>query len=225
MASLPRLFLIAFVFLGFIAIGTNARPGLHFHPCKTLFISYTISSIKSPQSRNPNDRNPSRFFTIFSEIREFHPRIILPSVELITDDGRPDLRRPIRHFRGDDVVKPDIARPSYPFGFSHFGSLRERTKDILSVVVALLFGVGCGALTSATMYLAWSLITNRFEFNDSEREGEDGDDSDGFDDYDVKKMGYVKIPDDTVAVQVKQVKLMTANKFNFDGYKKHYCPE
>ncbi|KAG2722800.1 hypothetical protein I3760_02G142900 [Carya illinoinensis] len=33
-------------------------------------------------------------------------------------------------------------------------SLRDRTKDILSVVVALLFGVGCGALTAATMYLA-----------------------------------------------------------------------
>ncbi|XP_043695546.1 uncharacterized protein LOC122646122 [Telopea speciosissima] len=204
MASIPRHFFIASIFLGLLFIRANARPGVHFHPCKTIFISYTISSIKSPLSENPNDPNPSGFFTIFSEIREFNPRIILPSVELIGDDGRPDLRHPIRHFHGEDVVKSDIVRPPYPFGF---GSIRERTKDILSVVVALLFGVGCGALTSATMYLAWSLITNRFEFNDSEREGEDGDDSDGFGDYDVKKLGYVKIPDDTVAVAapVKQV--------------------
>ncbi|KAF9603578.1 hypothetical protein IFM89_037077 [Coptis chinensis] len=70
-------------------------------------------------------------------------------------------------------------------------SLRERTKDILSVVVALLFGVGCGALTSATMYLAWSLITNRFE-----ESHDDGDFSDDDDVASFKKMGYCKIPDD-----------------------------
>ncbi|KAJ4975056.1 hypothetical protein NE237_008230 [Protea cynaroides] len=178
MASISGRFLIGFIFLGLLAIGTNARPGVHFHPCKTLFISYTISSIKSPLSEDPNNPNPSGFLTVFSEIREFNPRIILPSgpsVEFIAHGGRPDLRHPIRYSHGNDVVKPDIGRPPYPFGFFGIGSLRERTKDILSVVVALLFGVVCGALTSATI------------------------------DYDVKKMGYVKIPDDPVAAPVKEV--------------------
>ncbi|PIA60687.1 hypothetical protein AQUCO_00300300v1 [Aquilegia coerulea] len=70
-------------------------------------------------------------------------------------------------------------------------SLRDRTKDILSVVVALLFGVGCGALTSATMYLAWTLITNH-----------DSDFSSDDEDVNPKKMGYCKIPDDVPPVIV-----------------------
>lgn len=68
-----------------------------------------------------------------------------------------------------------------------FSSLRDRTKDILSVVVALLFGLGCGALIAATMYLVWSVFFNRYDYR-------------AFDDYvdedqieSPKKMGYAKI--------------------------------
>lgn len=79
-----------------------------------------------------------------------------------------------------------------PFGFLSydFSSLRDRTKDILSVVVALLFGVGCGALTAATMYMVWSLFSNRYDYHDSY-----DDDYVAEDEIDSpKKMGYVKIP-------------------------------
>ncbi|XP_043717930.1 uncharacterized protein LOC122665861 [Telopea speciosissima] len=207
MATTSRLLLIASIFLSLLAIGANSRPGIHFHPCNTLFISFTISSVKSPHFRNPNGPNPSGFFTIFSVIREFNPK----NIEFIDHDDRPVIHHPvwdqlpIQHSYRDDVVKPDIVRPMYLFGSFSIGSLREHTKDILSVLVSLLFGVGCGALTSATMYLAWSLIINRYGFNDSEREDEDGDDSDCFSDYDVKKMGYVKIPEDPIAAPAKEV--------------------
>lgn len=63
--------------------------------------------------------------------------------------------------------------------------------DIMSVVGALLFGVGCGALTASTMYLIWSLFSpNRFEFADSDDEYDEED----FDDVSPKKMGYVAVP-------------------------------
>ena len=82
-------------------------------------------------------------------------------------------------------------------------SIRDRTKDIMRVVGALLFGVGCGALTAASMYLIWSLFwPNRFEFEDSDDEFEDGND-----DYDVtsaKKMGYVAIPTKVVDDDLKK---------------------
>ncbi|KAM6562771.1 hypothetical protein CsatB_022769 [Cannabis sativa] len=42
-------------------------------------------------------------------------------------------------------------------------SLRDHTKDILNVVVALLFDVACGSLTVAIMYLAWSLFSTRYQ--------------------------------------------------------------
>ncbi|CAI0627082.1 unnamed protein product, partial [Linum tenue] len=91
-----------------------------------------------------------------------------------------------------------------PFGLSshEISSLRDRTKDILSVVVALLFGVGCGALTAATMYLVWSLFAVRSaayydELYDDEEEEEEED---------AKKIGYVKIPEaEKVAAPAKAV--------------------
>ncbi|CAN1351675.1 hypothetical protein LINPERPRIM_LOCUS42579 [Linum perenne] len=83
-----------------------------------------------------------------------------------------------------------------PFGISShsISSLRDRTKDILSVVVALLFGVGCGALTAATMYLVWSLFAARSaayydELYDDEEEDEEEED------FSPKKMGYAQIPE------------------------------
>jgi len=62
------------------------------------------------------------------------------------------------------------------------------------VVGSLLFGVGCGALTAATMFLMWSLFApNRFDQlrNESDDEFEEGDSDD--DDVSPKKMGYVAI--------------------------------
>ncbi|KAL0371103.1 UNVERIFIED_CONTAM: hypothetical protein Sangu_0428400 [Sesamum angustifolium] len=64
----------------------------------------------------------------------------------------------------------------------------------MSVVGALLFGVGCGALTAATMYFVWSLFSpGRFDFDDISSSSSDDDDDD-----DVtaakKKLGYVSIP-------------------------------
>ncbi|KAB2087737.1 hypothetical protein ES319_A04G124400v1 [Gossypium barbadense] len=51
---------------------------------------------------------------------------------------------------------PADPKPSYAFS-----SLRDRSRDILSVVVALLFGVGCGSLTAAAIYFVWIIFTAR----------------------------------------------------------------
>lgn len=79
-----------------------------------------------------------------------------------------------------------------------FDSMFDRSKDVLSVVVALLFGVGCGALTSATMYFVWMLVVGRGE-----------DEEEYYSDYDEipspKKGGYVKIATDAVPAAVKEV--------------------
>lgn len=89
---------------------------------------------------------------------------------------------------------PEEPHQVLPLGFSSYSttSLRDRAKDILSVVIALLFGVGCGALTAAAMYLLWSLVATRFEYHygfEGEEDGEDADDV-----FSPKKMGYAKIP-------------------------------
>lgn len=197
MASLTqRLLFLQLAIIAVLTVTANARP------CKTLFISsYSFSFKQNPSA--------SGFVTVVTEISRFNPRPVhdrsLPSEIFLF---------PAQHeARSEQIERNDASLPSglkkylpsssYDFDFS---SLRERTKDILSVVVALLFGVGCGALTAATMYLAWSLFSNRFYDN---RYGSPySDDDEEEDDVDVnpKKMGYVKIPAvDSAPEPVKQV--------------------
>ncbi|XP_068645384.1 uncharacterized protein [Aristolochia californica] len=146
-----------------LAIGASARP------CKTLFISYTISSFRpSLKFSDSATQNPSELF-VFAEFNDVDPK---PSRYFPTN-FIPEFRQSARF-----LDKTEVARPN-PLGFS---SLRDRTKDILSVVVALLFGVGCGALTSAAMYLVWSLVTNS---HDGESDDEDAVQDD---------TGYAKLP-------------------------------
>ncbi|KAF6155533.1 hypothetical protein GIB67_017888 [Kingdonia uniflora] len=212
MATPTLLFLSLFITI--FTIGAQARPGFHFHPCKTLLISsFTISSSFKPNLPNPNsqiDQNPSRIFTIFTETNQFYPKqqredqsdsIILNLPDMVSEFHPDFLNFDFKFphnpntFRSFETA-PRIPRPVIPFESPFVtGSLRERTKDILSVVVALLFGAGCGALTSATMYLAWSMFANRYE----PARGSDDDESDYYYEYDdvsPKKGGYAKVPAD-----------------------------
>ncbi|KAG7949355.1 hypothetical protein I3843_13G057900, partial [Carya illinoinensis] len=184
MASLTqRLFLLQMVILSLSIISTNARP------CKTLFISSYSFSFK----QNPSF---SGVITVVTEIGRFSPRPTL------------DRAFPSEIFVfpvNDEVQDRPIERDDMPFGLGYkkslssssnydYSSLRDRTKDILSVVVALLFGVGCGALTATTMYLAWSLFSNCFYDFRYGSPYSDDDEDDHDDDVNTKKLGYVKIP-------------------------------
>ncbi|KAJ9172898.1 hypothetical protein P3X46_016091 [Hevea brasiliensis] len=194
MASRNRKLLLLFsILVAFLSFSASARP------CKTLFISSYSFSIKPiyPNSHHPSS---SGFFTIVTEITQQRSsseilldRRVFPTVD---DDGDDQDSQP------KAIQKPQEA-PVLPFGLSSYdmSSLRDRTKDILSVVVALLFGVGCGALTAATMYLVWSLFSTRYDYRYEEFDGEDGDEED---DLSAKKMGYGKIPE--AGSMPKQVK-------------------
>ncbi|KAJ8531443.1 hypothetical protein K7X08_026877 [Anisodus acutangulus] len=102
-------------------------------------------------------------------------------------------------FRRSDPTRFYLTRPEMvEFYASVKSSIRDRTLDIMRVVGAMIFGVGCGALTAAIMYLMWSLFwPNRFDFEDSD---------DDEDDYDVsaKKLGYVAIPNKVVDDDLKK---------------------
>lgn len=64
--------------------------------------------------------------------------------------------------------------------------------DILSVVGALLFGVGCGAITAAVMYSLWALFNSRsVDFDEASSSSDDDADDDVIV---AKKLGYVSIP-------------------------------
>ncbi|KAL4569150.1 hypothetical protein LXL04_024781 [Taraxacum kok-saghyz] len=168
--------LLLSVIAGLFAISATARP------CKTIFFITSSSSSYYPadnhQLGNPNfpHQNPTnspRLTFFITEIHEFHRTRSFP--------------RPIFPDRAVEDVSS-----SKPYYSSASSSIRDRTMDIMSIVGALLFGVGCGALTAATMYLIWSLCSNRrLDFgSDSEEEDYDEDE----DDVTPKTNGYAPIP-------------------------------
>ncbi|XP_027335050.1 uncharacterized protein LOC113849375 [Abrus precatorius] len=161
---------VAIVLLALFATAT-ARP------CRTFIIS-------SYSFRNPS----SNTFATITEIRSLTP------LYYINDKPYDLFFHPIpRQNLAQIDDDQGASHPRAPLGFSSaydFSSLRDRTKDILSVALALLFGVGCGALTAATMYLVWSVFSTRHDYRTA--------DYDDFSDDDeiesAKKLGYVKIP-------------------------------
>ncbi|XP_030955938.1 uncharacterized protein LOC115978050 [Quercus lobata] len=187
MASLiHRVILVQLLILSVATISATARP------CKTLFISSYSFSFKPVNQKNPSSSSSSGFVTVFTEISHFNPK---PQVQEQTFPTTTEIflfRDPIH--RNDMPL--GYRKPQQPLASYDFSSLRDRTKDILSVVVALLFGVGCGALTAATMYLAWSLFSHRFSSSDYSAFPSSFSDDDDNDDDDVnpKKFGYIKIP-------------------------------
>ncbi|KFK41017.1 hypothetical protein AALP_AA2G074600 [Arabis alpina] len=149
--------------------------GIAARPCKTFLISSYSLSITPDENPNLDSDFPStRFVTVFT-IRRLSPHHVVPFF----------VNR--RHGFDKPQIQPQL---SLPFISENMNSFRDRTRDILSVVVALLFGVGCGALTAATMYLVWALVVNRHSY-DLEEDDYENDESDA---ASLKKMGYVKIP-------------------------------
>ncbi|XP_024188319.1 uncharacterized protein LOC112192703 [Rosa chinensis] len=171
-----RPLLLALLILSILAISATARP------CKSLFISSYSVSLR----RFPSSSSSSGFVTVVTEIRQLKPIRFDDAVLDNPNQNQPDAS-------ADEARQPQQRMmPLLPLS-TDLTSLRDRTKDILSVVVALLFGVGCGALTAATMYLAWSLFSTRHD--------------DDADDVSPKKVGYVKIPEAVVdSAPVKEAK-------------------
>ncbi|QHO27643.1 uncharacterized protein DS421_7g209810 [Arachis hypogaea] len=172
MAHLLQIAVVLGLLVALSATIASARP------CRTFVISsYTFAL---PSSDDPSLPSTATL-TTFTEIRSFRP---FPS-EIFFDRAVED---------SSAAVEIDSSpRLAAPFGFSseEFSSLRDRTKDILSVVVALLFGVGCGALTAATMYLVWSMFSSRYEYR-YEDYLDDDEEEDKIES--PKKLGYVQIP-------------------------------
>ncbi|CAN0913880.1 hypothetical protein LINGRAHAP2_LOCUS28197 [Linum grandiflorum] len=195
MASTSRVavFLLFTVLIGFLSSSASAA-----RPCKTLYISsYTVSVRPLHSFRFPNPslgRRSAGFVAIVTEIGH-QSSSLDSSSDLIVDRAVfPGFVHRREEQQQQQQQEQGFAR-LLPFGVSShdISSLRDRTKDILSVVVALLFGVGCGALTAASMYLVWSLFAARsgasyYYESDYDEEEED-------DDASPKKNGYVAIPE------------------------------
>ncbi|XP_071724503.1 uncharacterized protein [Rutidosis leptorrhynchoides] len=203
-----RLVLSLTILIGIISISaTTARP------CRggAFFIStYSFSTVVNNNNPNQNpNRNSHNFLllkplpfgslTIFSDFKNpngddtfeifVERRLRFPhELEIL----RQQRLQEERHLQ-QALYEQRQNNPFELFSSQDFTSLRDRTKDILSVVVALLFGVGCGALAASTMYLVWTLFAHRYEYLHADQFDSDSE-SDEADVESPKKMGYVTIP-------------------------------
>ncbi|KAG6435112.1 hypothetical protein SASPL_106763 [Salvia splendens] len=177
--SAPPLLLLL---LSLLAVTSSARP------CRTFFYfsatTTTISTTYYPHHSLPANPNPN------SAQNPHYVAFIFTTTHKPFSSHRPSL-----NFNSDSHSSPAMTSSSSGFPLNFYStvssSIRDRTKDILSVVGALLFGVGCGALTGALMYFLWALFApGRFDFNDLSDEEEEEDDVAAA----KKKLGYVAIP-------------------------------
>ncbi|ESQ28806.1 hypothetical protein EUTSA_v10019176mg [Eutrema salsugineum] len=180
-SSSSYLFLLIAIIVSSLSVSTIAA-----RPCKTFLISsYSLSITPEENPNHESDLSSTRFVTVFT-IRRLNPHPIVPFFVNRRHGFLPSAVEKPQIQRSED----DRAQSAFPMIFDNINSFRDRTRDILSVVVALLFGVGCGALTAATMYLVWALVVNRHSYNFEEDDFE----NDESDEASLKKLGYVKIP-------------------------------
>ncbi|XP_057724749.1 uncharacterized protein LOC130940579 [Arachis stenosperma] len=159
-----------------------STPGASARPCRSFLISsYTFSLPSSDDPSLPSSSTLTTFAEIYS-FRHFPAKVFFTRS---ISDSSVGMTEP--HRRSPET------RPAATLGFSaeEFGSLRDRTKDLLSVVAALLFGVGCGALTATTIYLVWSSFSSRHDYRYDDYLDDEEDEKINS----SKKLGYVKIPE------------------------------
>ncbi|KAL8108856.1 uncharacterized protein LOC141674095 [Apium graveolens] len=170
--AIHRLLFLVTILVAATTISVNARP------CKTILFITSSSSSSLPTNQNPNFLFPNPRFITFSYTHQqppFHKFTFNKPDSFLTSDDKSTLN----------------------YDSSVGNSIRDRTLDILSIVSALLFGVGCGALAAATMYLMWYICSARgFDLGVDDEEDEVS--------AAKNKLGYVAVPVD-VPAPVKQV--------------------
>lgn len=64
-------------------------------------------------------------------------------------------------------------------------TFQKRARDVLSILIALLLGALCGAITSTIFHVIWALATHRYRLSSAEAGGVGADPND---------FGYQKLP-------------------------------
>ncbi|XP_075481155.1 uncharacterized protein LOC142521864 [Primulina tabacum] len=197
MSSLPLLLLL---------LAAAAAAG---RPCKTIFYFSATTETSYYLLRNPIPnslfQNPRYLTLVFTTTASPASQLTDHLSSMSFDSVNPlDFESD-----SDSESSSTMTSSNLPIKFysSVFNSIRERTRDIMSVVGALLFGVACGALTATTVYFLWALFSpGHFEFDDFSSSDDDDEVTT------AKKFGYVavatkpKVVDDDIRTPVPLAK-------------------
>ncbi|KAF0930257.1 hypothetical protein E2562_030897 [Oryza meyeriana var. granulata] len=169
-----------------------ASPAAAARPCHTFFISFATNP--NPNGGTEVADHCTATLTTATVITVFRVRCLCPHLTHVHGHGHahPNLHHLHSIPANIQIRRPELPELPHPAAQAA-DSFQERAKDILVVVVGILFGVGCGALTAASMYLVWSVLAGAAApspydeiYGDEDEEASDSESP--------KKVGYVIIP-------------------------------
>ncbi|GJN20893.1 hypothetical protein PR202_gb08327 [Eleusine coracana subsp. coracana] len=150
-----------------LAVAAASLLAADARPCHTFFVSF------------PAEPNP------IGDGAVHHHRLV-PRVATVVAVFR--VRR-----LGPPDPPPRAPAPPRPSPEPWRPGAQDRARDILVVVVGLLFGVACGALTAASLYLVWSGLAGPAASSPYDELYGEEDDEEASDTESPKKVGYVII--------------------------------
>uniref|UniRef100_A0A0E0BBV7 Uncharacterized protein n=1 Tax=Oryza glumipatula TaxID=40148 RepID=A0A0E0BBV7_9ORYZ len=172
-----------------------ASPAAAARPCHPFFVSFAANPNPIVGDGEVGDHRGAALATA-TVITVFRVRRLGPHLAHVHGHGHahPNLHHLHSIPANVQIRRPEL--PEHPRRAAHAAdSFQERAKDILVVVVGILFGVGCGALTAASMYLVWSVLAGAAAAAPSPYDELYGDeDEEASDSESPKKVGYVIIP-------------------------------
>uniref|UniRef100_A0A0E0M8X0 Uncharacterized protein n=1 Tax=Oryza punctata TaxID=4537 RepID=A0A0E0M8X0_ORYPU len=178
--------LLAVAFVSLFA----ASPAVAARPCHTFFVSFAANPNPIIGDAGVADHRGAALTTA-TVITVFRVRRLGP--HLAHGHAHPNI-----HHLHSIPANIQIRRPELPElprrAAQAADSFQERAKDILVVVIGILFGVGCGALTAASMYLVWSVLAGAAAAPSPYDELYGHEDEEASDSESPKKVGYVIIP-------------------------------
>ncbi|OEL14688.1 hypothetical protein BAE44_0024296 [Dichanthelium oligosanthes] len=154
-------------------------------PCRTFLVAFPADPNPNPGSGDGAVHHYRSVPHIASVITVFRVRRLGP--HLPHGHGNRN-----HHHLHSIPANVQIRRPELPH-LAHAAAPgpQERARDILVVVVGLLFGVACGALTAASVYLVWSMVAGAAAASPYDELYDDEDEAS--DTESPKKVGYVII--------------------------------
>ncbi|GJM84846.1 hypothetical protein PR202_ga00556 [Eleusine coracana subsp. coracana] len=170
-----------------LAVAAASLLAADARPCHTFFVSFPAEPNPIGDGAVHHHRLVPRVATV---VAVFRVRRLGPHLPRHHQDHR-------HHHLHSIPANVQIRRPELPHPAAVAGAVaagaQDRARDILVVVVGLLFGVACGALTAASLYLVWSVLAGPAASSPYDELYGEEDDEEASDTESPKKVGYVII--------------------------------
>lgn len=160
----------------------QGRPGKPFYACRSYIVSISFSL---PRYHHPKEEGlllampvETHKLDVFKGDLNGEPNQVIYESWGFTNNYNPFHKSNDMH-NSFEKTKPHGHQKQM------MSTFQKRARDVLSILIALLLGALCGAITSTIFHVVWALATHRYRVSSAEVEGVSAD---------PKDFGYQKLP-------------------------------